>query len=106
MNPLKYNMCSISTLYIDREQHETFGALHLPEKSDYIQKKTRKKPTSLYKSNSSLAQLKIEKTFISLYRNMNYDSAKIKFCYILFRFELYSRIEKITIKIAFPRIHK
>lgn len=25
---------------------------------------------------------------------MNYDSAKIKFRYILFRFELYSRIEK------------
>lgn len=54
-------MCSISTLYIDRVQHETFGALHLPKKSDYIQKKLVKKPTSLYKSNSSLARLNIEK---------------------------------------------
>lgn len=63
MNSLKYNMCSISNLYIDRVQRKTFRALHLSKKSDYIKKKKtrKKKPTSLYKSNSSLAPLSIEK---------------------------------------------
>lgn len=83
MNSLKYNMCSISTLYIDRVQRRTFRALHLSKKSDYIKKTRKKKPTSLYKSNSSLAPLSIEKTFIFLYRNMNYDSANSAIFYFV-----------------------
>lgn len=102
MNSLKYNMCSISNLYIDRVQRKTFRALHLSKKSDYIKKKKLVKKNPHHCINPIAPWLRSalkKKTFIFLYRNMNYDSANSA----IFYFVSNSTAElKKTITIAFP----
>lgn len=61
-------------------------------KSDNIQKKLVKNPTShcIHTTGSGSLHSTSKKTFIFLNRNMNYDSARIKSHYISCRFKLHT----------------